>query len=267
MKIHNIFNMSNILTSHYEYNFQHYQAVKFVNDNYSIPLLSIFLYGIFCYFVPNIMNSYNAFDLKYHLSIWNGFLAIFSLIGTIKTLPFLFLDTLSCSYENSICTDPVYTWADSTTGFWVMLFIFSKIPELFDTVFIVLRKRKLIFLHWYHHITVLIYCWDAYAKLVGTGLYFVSMNYFVHTIMYSYYCAKSLEICPKNFPNYIITILQTIQMLVGTILCLSSWYYMYSREKCHNDINNLIYCSIMYSSYLYLFYSFGIKRFIKKKNK
>ena len=91
------------------------------------------------------------------------------------------------------------------------------------------------------------------------------MNYFIHTIMYSYYCAKSLNICPKNFPSYIITILQTAQMLIGTMLCISSWYYMYSIEKCHNSINNLLYGSIMYISYLYLFLSFGIKRFIKNK--
>eukprot|EP00122_Pirum_gemmata_P011475 Pgem_evm2s10633 len=49
------------------------------------------------------------------------------------------------------------------SGMWTTLFIFSKIPELFDTMFIVLRKRPLIFLHWYHHITVLAYCWHAYA--------------------------------------------------------------------------------------------------------
>jgi elongation of very long chain fatty acids protein 6 len=32
-----------------------------------------------------------------------------------------------------------------------------------DTLFIVLRKKPLIFLHWYHHITVLLFCWHAFA--------------------------------------------------------------------------------------------------------
>ena len=41
--------------------------------------------------------------------------------------------------------------------------------ELGDTVFIVLRKTNLIFLHWYHHIATLIYCWNAYAEQTGTG--------------------------------------------------------------------------------------------------
>jgi elongation of very long chain fatty acids protein 6 len=34
----------------------------------------------------------------------------------------------------------------------------SKVPETIDTLFIVLRRQKLIFLHWYHHATVLVYC-------------------------------------------------------------------------------------------------------------
>lgn len=119
--------------------------------------------------------------------------------------------------------------------------------ELFHIIF---------YQHWYYHVTVLAYCWHAYANLVGTGLYFVSMNYFIHTIMYSYYCARSLDIYPKNFPSYIITILQTTQMLIGSFLCISSWYYMFTRENWHNSINNLIYGSIMYTSYLYLFLSF-----------
>ena len=33
------------------------------------------------------------------------------------------------------------------------LFIYSKIPELMDTVFLVLQKKRVIFLAWFHHTT------------------------------------------------------------------------------------------------------------------
>lgn len=55
-----------------------------------------------------------------------------------------------------------------------------QIPELGDTIFVVLRKKPLIFLHWYHHVTVLLYCWHSYYEQTTYGLYFVSMNYTVH---------------------------------------------------------------------------------------
>ena len=66
---------------------------------------------------------------------------------------------------HSVCVPPTPRYGRGPVGFWVVLFIFSKIPELGDTVFIVLRKKPLIFLHWYHHVTVLLFCWHAFGTL------------------------------------------------------------------------------------------------------
>merc|ERR1711971_1026673 len=55
--------------------------------------------------------------------------------------------------------------------------------ELFDTAFIVLRKQKLIFLHWYHHLTVMCYGFYTFSVFPSTGRWFMVMNYCAINLM------------------------------------------------------------------------------------
>jgi hypothetical protein len=43
--------------------------------------------------------------------------------------------------------------------FRAIMFAWSKVAELGDTLFLVLRKREVIFLHWYHHASVIALTW------------------------------------------------------------------------------------------------------------
>ncbi len=182
-------------------------------------------------------------------------------------MPYLIAHLLEHGFEYVVCNKAVNTWGSGPSGLWVMLFMYSKIPELIDTIFIVIRKKPLIFLHWYHHITVLLFCWSAYSTLDAGGLFFVSMNYTVHAMMYGYYCLQALNCCPKAFPPVLITIAQITQMLVGTGVCVSCWYYLLNGKPCANDFNNLVAGAIMYGSYLYLFCEFALKRYVFKQPK
>ena len=210
------------------------------------------------------MDKYKAFDLRLPLAAWNAFLCTFSFIGMMRTVPYLMGMILSRSFEDTISPSPLGTWGYGPTGCWVMLFIYSKIPELLDTVFIVLRKKPLIFLHWYHHVTVLLYCWSAYSTIAGSGLYFVAMNFTVHALMYGYYCLQALGVCPKSFPVILITMAQIAQMFIGTGICISAWWFKFSGRECHNEVSNLIGGGLMYGSYLYLFVEFAVKRYMGK---
>eukprot|EP01064_Diplonema_japonicum_P038124 TRINITY_DN912_c2_g1_i2.p1 TRINITY_DN912_c2_g1~~TRINITY_DN912_c2_g1_i2.p1 ORF type:complete len:321 (+),score=38.25 TRINITY_DN912_c2_g1_i2:52-1014(+) len=235
-----------------------------------VGAVATYLFGLVV--VGQVIMSYmKPFDLRIPLAAWNWFLAVFSLIGAVRTVPHL-LSNLSNSFEGTICDSPDVTWGVGATGLWVQLFIFSKIPELVDTVFIVLRKKPLIFLHWYHHVTVLLYCWHAYATECGAGLYFVAMNYVVHAVMYAYFAFSTLRIVPKWFPPVIITAMQILQMFVGMFICGASIYFTYTRREtenpCHNNETNLMLASGMYFSYLLLFLHFAVRKYLtgaKKK--
>jgi len=251
-----------------EMNFDSHPYTQFATNNYYIPLTSIALYTSFITVGPTFMKTYykdNAFQLTIPLALWNASLCLFSTIGMVKTIPTLIHIILSTTFEQTICANPTTTWGTGPTGTWVMLFCFSKIPELIDTVFIVLRMKQLLFLHWYHHITVLLFCWNAYATIGGSGLYFVAMNYSVHSFMYGYYCLQSLKLLPQSFPTYLITTSQIAQMFIGSFICMAAWYFKWNRDHCHNESSTLIMATLIYGSYLYLFCDFAIKRFIKEK--
>jgi hypothetical protein len=142
---------------------------------------------------------------------------------------------------------------DGPTGLWVGLFIYSKIPELIDTVFLVLQKKNVIFLHWFHHVTVLLYCWHSYHHMVSPGIWFVAMNYTVHSVMYAYYFFTGIGF--KKTARSIapwITAMQLSQMLMGATVTGTAAYY---REKndCFTDPANYKLGLAMYVSYAVLF--------------
>lgn len=236
--------------------------IEWTGQNWSIAFGLVFGYLSFLVIGSKVMSKFSAFELKYPLALWNAFLCVFSFIGMCRTVPYLVGYILSRKYKDTVCESAIDTWGAGPVGFWVFLFIFSKIPELIDTVFIVLRKKPLIFLHWYHHVTVLLFCWSSFATLAASGLYFVAMNYTVHALMYGYYCLQALRVVPRSFPAYLITIMQIAQMFVGTGVCVSCWYYKLTNQECTNDVNNLIAGAAMYGSYLYLFCEFAVKKYI-----
>ena len=51
-------------------------------------------------------------------------------------------------YHLQSCQHNIFSFQVKVSSFWSWLFTLSKIPELGDTLFIVLRKQQLIFLHW-----------------------------------------------------------------------------------------------------------------------
>jgi len=236
--------------------------VKFAANNWALCIGTVIAYIAFITIGTRLMANTKAFDLRMSLAVWNAFLSIFSFVGMIKTMPYLLASVMFNPYESTVCSHPSTSWGNGVTGFWVMLFITSKIPELIDTVFIVLRKKPLIFLHWYHHVTVLLFCWSAYSTMAGSGLYFVAMNYSVHALMYGYYCLQALGKCPKSFPAVLITLSQIMQMFIGTGVCVSCWYFMFKGRTCANETSNLTAGALMYGSYLYLFCEFAFKRYI-----
>mmetsp|Transcript_33200 Transcript_33200/g.85998 ORF Transcript_33200/g.85998 Transcript_33200/m.85998 type:complete len:161 (+) Transcript_33200:780-1262(+) len=156
-------------------------------------------------------------------------------------------------------------YGHGAVGLWTLLFIYSKYFELLDTVFLVLRRREVPFLHWFHHFTVLMYCWDAYAWELNTGLFFIAMNYTVHAVMYFYYFLAAVSKPPAW--GLFVTIMQTSQMVVGLTVVGTHLYLRSSVPNCDAPLFNIGCAVLMYGSYLYLFLEFFAKKYILPKPK
>ena len=90
-----------------------------------------------------------------------------------------------------------------------------------DTLFIVLRKQELILLHWYHHATVLIYCWHSYKGLQSTGRWFSTMNYLVHSLMYTYYACRAMRFKIPRFVNQVCHVESQTFIIIEKL----SWFF------------------------------------------
>ena len=131
-----------------------------------------------------------------------------------------------------------------------------------DTAFIVLRKQRLIFLHWYHHMTVLLYSWYSYKDQVAGGGWFMTMNYMVHAMMYSYYATRAAGYRVPKSCAMVITSAQMAQMAMGLTVVALVYQWMQDGD-CTSYLDNIVWASLMYLSYLVLFASFFYKTYFK----
>ena len=99
------------------------------------------------------MANRKPFKLRKALLLWNLSLAAYSIISSYRAIDEFLYSYRNFGFHFSVCDD-TFLKHSPAVGFWCWLFGMSKLVEFGDTAFIVLRKQKLIFLHWYHHITV-----------------------------------------------------------------------------------------------------------------
>ncbi|KAL7442273.1 hypothetical protein ACHAXH_007805 [Discostella pseudostelligera] len=246
------------------------QVLVWMQERPMVPLWACFLYVVLILVGRAVMSTRPAWSWRRTLAVWNFSLSLFSWIGAFRTAPQLYYNLTSYTLRSNLCDDPAALYGSGSTGLWVQLFILSKFPELLDTFFIVIHKKPLIFLHWYHHITVLLYCWHSYVTTSPSGLFFVVMNYSVHAVMYGYYFLMAMKLRPKWFNPMVVTFMQLSQMFIGVGVTIVAFYY-YSHpiegQACHIRKENNVAAFLMYGSYFYLFAQFFVARYYRVKVK
>ena len=135
---------------------------QWLKDNEYKLWLTILLYLIAIYICPKLTQNLKPVSITSTVVLWNSAVAVFHIIVGIFTFMERYEMITLHGWKSSICRMQYYT---GPIAFWSGTFVLSKLILFGDTLILLIRKRrKIMFSHWYHHISVLWATWDSYTN-------------------------------------------------------------------------------------------------------
>lgn len=241
--------------------------VRFTSDHWALPLVAVSVYFVLIPVLKFVVEKYGKWNVRNVAFYWNSGLSVFSWCGLAACVPVLLNGIVEKGLYFTVCAPP-HWYGNNVSGFFVMLFIYSKVAELFDTILLLLAKKPVIALQWWHHSTVLLYCWHSYSVCIATGIWFAAMNYSVHAIMYGYFAVTATKYRKCVTPYAIfITLAQLLQMLVGMYVTIKAVLHQVTGQECHVNKTNSVLGLLMYLSYFLLFFKLFVDNYCWKSKK
>ncbi|KFP78421.1 Elongation of very long chain fatty acids protein 6, partial [Apaloderma vittatum] len=225
---------------------------------YSVTYL-ILIFGI-----QHFMKKRAGYDLRLPLTLWSFSLALLSAIGALRIGKQMSFLLFTKGFKQTVCSQSFYV--HPVSKLWVYLFVLSKVLELGDTVFLVLRKKKLIFLHWYHHATTMIVGWHGYKDMSPGIGWPAFLNFSVHAIMYSYYTVKTAGFQVPRFISMAVTTTQIAQIMGYLIISIFTIFWI-DDKVCPITWTNYFLSFAVFISVLVLFCNFFWKTYLSSTEK
>ncbi|CAL1537579.1 unnamed protein product [Lymnaea stagnalis] len=228
-------------------------------NNLASFLTIIILYLLVVKHGPAFMENRPAFSLTPLLVVYNFALVILSAYIVIEMLSCAIIQgySLLCQPVNYEPTE--IGIREASVSWWYFM---SKIIELLDTVFFILRKKgnQITFLHVYHHSTMAIICWYV-AKYVpgGEKFYNGGFNSLIHVFMYTYYglAAMGPEMQKYLWWKRYLTEFQLIQFVLVNLRSIGTFFNGPCEYPMWMNVVALFYSS----SLLILFLNFYLKSY------
>ncbi|KAL8614268.1 hypothetical protein ACOMHN_007606 [Nucella lapillus] len=193
-------------------------------QGYTPTLVLSALYLVAVYVGPRLMKNREPFQLKWALVVYNLGLVVLN----FHICSELLYNSLKLGYSYR-CQLVSYTYDPHEMRIAKALwwFYFSKLVEMLDTIFFILRKKdnQVSFLHVYHHATMFPIWYIGVKWVAGGQSFFGAMvNSFVHVIMYTYYGVAAMG---PEFQKYLwwkryLTKLQLLQFFLGLVYAIQA---------------------------------------------
>ncbi|NXU85242.1 ELOV6 protein, partial [Xiphorhynchus elegans] len=222
------------------------------------------VYLIVVFGIQHFMKERRAYNLRTPLTLWSFSLTVFSVFAAWRIWKQMVFLLLTKGFKKTICSQSFYI--HPVSKLWVYLFALSKLAELGDTVFIVLRKKKLIFVHWYHHLTAFVLSWYSYGRTVPGFAWVAACNFSVHGLTYFYYTVTAMGI---RIPTPLAMILTTSQMVQMTgFVVVNIFFLLWKDDKSCNFMWPAFFLtSWVYTTLLILFCDFFAKTYLRGTRK
>jgi hypothetical protein len=196
------------------------------------PIVAVAIYATTLFSIQRYLRNREGFDLRIPLLIHNIILFLISLVLSIGIAYEAFMTLIYFGPFALYCGSGDDEW-DARLLRWGIWFYLSKFYELFDTVFLALRKRPLTLLHVFHHVLVVTACWIQVRSEMYFGWITGLQNALIHVFMYYYFALQCVgqTVWWKRY----LTQFQIIQFIVD---CVTSfpWMAIYlSGAVCRGD--------------------------------
>ena len=253
--------MSSFLQVSLETPFTYEKGIRYSESVQTFAFWLSMVYVVVIFGIKYAMTNRKPFNIKLPLQLWNLWLALFSIVGSLVTSVALYREISKYGLVSSYtkCQD----FFEGFSGLWTFWFCMSKMAELGDTIFIVLRKRPLIFLHWYHHVATLNYGILSYNEKTAFNTWIVWLNFSVHAFMYTYYFLSACSIRSPAWVSRLITTSQITQFLITLVILFHAGYLKLVGYHVDTTWPVYLYCLAMELSYVALFGNFFYQSYIK----
>jgi hypothetical protein len=221
-------------------------AFPFNNDYFVVGVLAVYVAVVNLY-SRGYFNSVSKKEpseskplLNYAFYFHNAFLSVTSLVLLMSILSIIIPRVTNYGLMAVLCRvggGSVSNQTESTLQFLYFFNYLLKYYELGDTVFLMLKGKNILFLHWFHHSMTLLLCYTQLHGQTACQWVPITLNLMVHVVMYYYYMITSVP-SEKRQPvswKMLLTVLQVSQFVLDLVIIS---FCVYTRLA--SDLHSLV---------------------------